>query len=89
MTFVSSVVAKQENLARTNLAQIQPTICSTETDPLVHSGSWSIPGLVLHSQLLASTSFSHTGIVGTLGSDQLIRHKWVVFDYTGARLILG
>jgi hypothetical protein len=89
---VSTSVAKAQSLTRTELAQRQATVCSVITVPLVHSGSWSIPGLPLHPQLVGDTSFGTIGLSGTqglLGSDQLQRYGWVVFDYTGGRLILG
>ena len=57
------------------------------TVPLVHSGSWSVPGLALHPQLIGSTNFgtiSLSGTQGLLGSDQLRRYGWVVLDYAGA-----
>ncbi|MGP0030901.1 MAG: retropepsin-like aspartic protease [Acidimicrobiales bacterium] len=89
---VSSSVARQEHLARSDLAQQQTTVCSTITVPLVHSGPWSIPGVDLHPQLIGSAAFGPIatgGTLGLLGSDQLIRYGWVVFDYTGGRLVLG
>jgi hypothetical protein len=67
-------------------------VCSTITAPLVKSGPWSIPGVVLHPQLLGATAFgpiSANGTAGLLGSDQLKRFGWVIFDYTGARMVLG
>ena len=79
-------------LAPSDLAQRQTTVCSTITVPLVHSGSWSLPGVVLHSQLLGSVNFGPIGAGGTaglLGSDQLQRFGWVIFDYRGGRLVLG
>ena len=42
------------------------------------------PGVVLHPQLLGSFSFgpiSAGGLEGLLGSDQLQRYDWVMFDY--------
>ena len=89
---VSSPVAARQHLAHSNLAQRQTTVCSTITVPLVHSGPWSIPGLELHPQLIGSAPFgqiSTGGTFGLLGSDQLIRYGWVVFDYSGGRLVLG
>jgi predicted aspartyl protease len=91
-SLVSSSETKSQHLATTNLAQKDFSVCSLETDPLVHSGMWSIPGVALHPQLIESIPFdpaSTGGIYGTLGSDQLYRFGWVVFDYTGGRLILG
>ena len=41
---VASSVARAESLAGTDLAQRQATVCSTITVPLVHSGTWSVPG---------------------------------------------
>jgi hypothetical protein len=41
---------------------------------------------------VGDTSFGTIGLGGTqglLGSDQLKRYGWVVFDYTGGRLVLG
>jgi Aspartyl protease len=89
---VSSSVARRQSLATTELAQRQSTVCSVITAPLVHSGPWSVPGLALHPQLIGSTDFgpiSLSGTVGLLGSDQLRRFGWVVFDYTGGQMVLG
>jgi Aspartyl protease len=89
---VAAPVAKSAHLAHSDLAQRQTTVCSTITVPLVHSGSWFIPGVVLHPQLLLSINFGPIGAggtVGLLGSDQLQRFGWVIFDYRGGRLILG
>jgi hypothetical protein len=89
---VSSSVAKSESLRSTELAQRQATVCSTITVPLVHSGVWSVPGVVLAPQLLGDTGFGAIGaggIDGLLGSDQLRRFGWVVLDYSGGRLVLG
>jgi hypothetical protein len=89
---VSTNVARSAHLSGTDLAQRQATVCSVITVPLVHSGTWSIPGVVLHPQLLGSTGFgaiSDGGLDGLLGSDQLLRYGWVVLDYTGGRLVLG
>ena len=87
----SSSEAKVQHLVGTNLAQVISSVCSTTTVPLVHSGMWSIPGATLHPQLIESVPFDPAtlGVYGTLGSDQLIHYGWVVFDYTGGRLILG
>jgi hypothetical protein len=89
---VSSALAKAQHLARSDLAQRQSTVCSVITVPLVHTGRWSIPGVSLHPQLVGETNFGPIGgggIVGLLGSDQLIRYGWVIFDYRGGRLVLG
>ena len=89
---VSTAVAHAESLPRTELAQRQATVCSVITVPLVHSGAWSLPGQALYPQLVGDTSFGTIGLGGTqglLGSDQLKRYGWVVFDYTGGRLVLG
>jgi aspartyl protease len=89
---VANAVAKSARLANSDLAQRQTTVCSTLTVPLVHSGSWFIPGVVLHPQLLGSMNFGPIGAggtVGLLGSDQLQRFGWVIFDYRGGRLVLG
>jgi hypothetical protein len=89
---VSSSVARAESLTRTDLAQRQATVCSVITVPLAHTGAWSVPGQPLHPQLVGDTSFGSIGLAGTqglLGSDQLQRYGWVVFDYTGGRLVLG
>jgi hypothetical protein len=91
-TVVASAVASAQHLARTKLAQRQSTVCSIITTPLVHSGPWTIPGVTLHQQLIDTADFgaiSSGGLVGLLGSDQLIRYGWVIFDYSGGRLILG
>jgi hypothetical protein len=89
---VSTAVAKDEGLNHTDLGQRQTTVCSTITVPLVQSGAWSIPGVRLHAQLLGVASFGPVGAGGTdglLGSDQLKRYGWVIFDYHGGRLVLG
>jgi Aspartyl protease len=89
---VASSVAKSAGLAHSDLAQRQTTVCSTITVPLVHSGSWFIPGVALHPQLVGSLNFGPIGGDGTaglLGSDQLQRFGWVIFDYRGGRLVLG
>jgi hypothetical protein len=89
---VSTSVARDESLPRTDLAQRQATVCSVITVPLVHSGPWSVPGQPLYPQLVAETAFgalASGGLQGLLGSDQLKRYGWVVLDYTGGRLVLG
>lgn len=89
---VSTSVAKAQSLVTTNLAQRQATVCSVITVPLVHSGRWSLPGQPLYPQLVGDTSFGTIALGGTqglLGSDQLKRYGWVVFDYTGGVMILG
>jgi hypothetical protein len=86
---VNSSVARAEHLAHSDLAQRQSTVCSTITTPLVHSGAWSIPGVSLHPQLIGTAPFGPISQAGLLGSDQLIRYGWVVFDYSGGRLVLG
>ncbi len=89
---VSSSIARSQSLGSTNLAQRQATVCSVITVPLVRSGPWSVPGVVLHRQLIGDTNFgevSFGGTEGLLGSDQLKRYGWVVLDYTGGRLVLG
>ena len=89
---VAQSVAESARLAHSDLAQRQTTVCSTITVPLVHSGSWSVPGVVLSPQLLGSANFGAIGAGGTaglLGSDQLQRFGWVIFDYRGGRLIVG
>ena len=89
---VASSVSRAERLQGTDLAQRQSTVCSDITVPLVHSGSWSVPGLSLHPQLVGSTSFgtiSLSGTEGLLGSDQLRRYGWVILDYAGGQLVLG
>ena len=89
---VSTPVARDASLAGTDVAQRQATVCSLITVPLVHSGPWSVPGLALHSQLLGETDFGTAGLGvldGLLGSDQLARYGWVVFDYRGAVMVLG
>lgn len=89
---VADAVARSAHLASTDLAQRTTTVCSTITAPLVRSGAWSIPGVALHPQLLDMANFGTlgaNGLSGLLGSDQLQRFGWVVFDYIGGRLILG
>jgi Aspartyl protease len=84
-------VATVQRLGSTSLAQRQATVCSTITVPLVRSGRWSVPGRSLRPQLLDATDFGPIGfgIDGLMGSDQLKHFGWVVFDYRGARLVLG
>ncbi len=89
---VSSLVARRVPLRTTDLAQRQSTVCSVITVPLVHSGSWLVPGVPLHPQLIGSTDFgaiSLSGTQGLLGSDQLRRYGWVILDYTDAQMVLG
>ena len=89
---VATSVARTQALATTDLAQRQATVCSVITVPLVRSGPWSVPGVVLHSQLVGETDFGTIGAVGIqglLGSDQLRRYGWVVLDYTEGRMVLG
>ncbi len=89
---VATATARAASLAPTDLAQRQATVCSVITVPLVHSGSWSVPGQTLHPQLVGDTNFGTISVGGTqglLGSDQLKRYGWVVLDYTGARMVLG
>jgi hypothetical protein len=91
-TVVAAPIAQSARLAHTDLAERQTTVCSTITAPLVHSGSWFLPGVVLQPQLVLSMNFGQIGAGGTdglLGSDQLQRFGWVIFDYRGGRLILG
>jgi hypothetical protein len=85
-------VAADAQLKHTDMAQASYGACNTTTALLVQSGHWSVPGLALHPQLLGVTSFgaiSAGGNVGVLGSDQLARFGWVIFDYRGGRLVLG
>jgi hypothetical protein len=89
---VGRAVSSAGHLAPTDQAQRQTTVCSTITVPLVHSGRWSLRGVSLHPQLLGVASFGVIGAGGTsglLGSDQLKRFGWVIFDYLGGRLVLG
>ncbi len=89
---VATSVARAAGLAGTDLAQRQATVCSVITVPLVDSGPWSLPGQPLEPQLIGETAFgsiSLGGIDGLLGSDQLKHFGWVVFDYSGGRLVLG
>ncbi len=89
---VAKSLVKSAHLAPTDLAQRQPTVCSTITAPLVHSGPWSIPGVQLHPQLLGAVNFGPVSLDGTsglIGSDQLRRYGWVIFDYSGGRLVVG
>ncbi|HVA06513.1 MAG TPA: hypothetical protein VNG12_07240, partial [Acidimicrobiales bacterium] len=81
-----------EHLVTTDLAQRQTTVCSIVTVPLVHSGSWSLPGVALRPQLIGSVDLgpiSSNGTVGLIGSDVLKQFGWVILDYSGGRLILG
>jgi len=88
----ASSVAAAEHLVTTDLAQRQTTVCSIVTVPLVHSGSWSLPGVALRPQLIGSVDLgpiSSNGTVGLIGSDVLKQFGWVILDYSGGRLILG
>ncbi len=89
---VATSVAREAGLAATDLAQRQATVCSVITVPLAQTGAWSVPGQPLQRQLIDETDFGSIGLVGIdglLGSDQLTRFGWVVFDYAGGRLVLG
>ena len=89
---VATGVSHDERLPTTNVAQRQATVCSVITVPLVHSGPWSVPGVVLHPQLVGETDFgviSSGGLEGLLGSDQLKRFGWAVFDYASGVMVLG
>jgi len=89
---VSTTVARAQSLGGTDLAQRQATVCSVITVPLVHSGSWSVPGLSLRRQLVGDTDFGTIGATGTqglLGSDQLKHYGWVVLDFAGGQMVLG
>jgi hypothetical protein len=89
---VANALVRSAHLASTDLAQRQTTVCSTITAPLVRSGRWSVPGVALHPQLLGAANFGvigSNGLAGLLGSDQLQRFGWVIFDYSGGRLVLG
>ena len=89
---VADALVKSAHLAHTDLAQRPTTVCSTITAPLVRSGRWSIPDVTLHPQLLGAANFGPIGsggLAGLLGSDQLKRFGWVIFDYSGGRLVLG
>lgn len=89
---VDTQAAADVHLKRTDNAQAGYGACNTTTAQLVQSGHWSVPGLALHPQLIGAESFGAIGsggIVGTLGSDQLARFGWVIFDYRGGRLVLG
>jgi predicted aspartyl protease len=89
---MASGVARAQGLKSSELAQRQSTVCSVITVPLVHSGSWSVPGLALHPQLIGSTDFgtiTASGTLGLLGSDQLRRYGWVILDYAGGQMVLG
>jgi hypothetical protein len=91
-SLVADALARSARLAPTDLAQRQTTVCSTITAPLVRSGPWSIPGVALYPQLLGTANFGTigaNGLAGLLGSDQLQRFGWVIFDYSGGRLVLG
>jgi len=85
-------VAAVAHLKRTDISQGGYGACNTTAPILFRSGHWSVPGLALHPQLIGVQSFgpvSAGGILGVLGSDQLARFGWVIFDYRGGRLILG
>lgn len=91
-SFMSSSLAKMEHLGSTNLLQNTGTVCSNGNVPVVHSGPWSLPGVKLHPDLIDSLPFEAIdtgGNYGTLGSDQLVRFRWAIFDYSGGRLIVG
>jgi len=89
---VATSVARAAGLTGTDLAQRQATVCSVITVPLARTGPWSVPGQPLERQLIGETDFGSIGlggIDGLLGSDQLKHFGWVVFDYSGGRLVLG
>ena len=80
------------NLARTNLAVRGDTVCSRITAPLVHSGRWSVGGVELSPLLIASAKLgpvSKAGFNGLLGLDELSHFHSVIFDFVGAKLVLG
>jgi hypothetical protein len=89
---VSQSVAHNLSLAGTTTLERQTTVCSTITVPLVRSGTWSVGAVPLVTGHIATANLgpvASAGFVGLLGSDQLIHFGWVVFDYRGARLVLG
>jgi Aspartyl protease len=91
-SLVAGALARSAHLASTDLAQRQTTVCSSIISPLVRSGPWSLSGAPLYPQLLGTANFGTigaNGLAGLLGSDQLQRFGWVIFDYRGGRLILG
>jgi hypothetical protein len=90
-SIASSAIARSQGLHGTDLAQRQATVCSVITVPLVHSGSWSVPGLSLVPQLIGATDFgiSLSGTQGLLGSDQLLLYGWVILDYAGGQMVVG
>jgi predicted aspartyl protease len=91
-----SVVAKSlaDTLAlgHTSFIERQTTVCSTTTFPLKHSGPWSVGTIALVAGPVISAALGPVktaGFVGLIGCDQLVHFGWVVFDYRGARLVLG
>ncbi len=90
ISVVDSTVAKQARLDPADVKARQNTVCSVVTAPEVLTGSWSIAGEPLHPQPIATTSLLTSGpAAGLLGSDQMSRFGSVLFDYRGARLVLG
>jgi hypothetical protein len=88
-TTVDPALTKAASLATTNLADSGETACSTYTSPIVHSGSWSVPGLKLRPQLVDSDNVGVSSVGGILGADTLAHEKWVVLDYTDGLVVLG
>jgi len=65
-SFVSSSLAKTEHLASTHLLQNTGTACSSGNVPVVHSGSWSLPGVQLQPTLLVSLAIDAANTGGGL-----------------------
>jgi predicted aspartyl protease len=89
---VSQSVAHNLSLEGMTVLERQTTVCSTITVSLVHSGAWSVDTVPLVAGPIATANLGPVGaagFVGLLGSDQLVHFGWVVFDYRGARLVLG
>lgn len=89
---VSPSVADRYQLAATNLAERQTTVCSTITVPVRRSGPWSVGAAALTPGPVVSVDLGpvlEAGFVGLVGADQLAHFGAVVFDYAGGRMILG
>lgn len=89
---VAQSLAASSGLRHTDTSERQTTVCSTITVPIYNSGPWKVGTVPLVRGPIATANLGpvgSAGFVGLLGSDQLIHFGWVVFDYAGARLVLG
>jgi hypothetical protein len=89
---VMHTLSKALDLRVTRTWERQTTVCSTITVRLYGSGMWQVGTVPLTRGPIAAVDLGpvrDAGFVGLLGSDQLARFGWAVFDYAGARLVLG